>query len=49
MEKYLVTASTDGVDVDFEMVLKLDHEPGYYEVYDLCMEHDCPLFYVSEL
>lgn len=49
MEKYLITASIDGVDVDFETELQSENEPNYYEVYDLCIEHGCPLFYVNLL
>lgn len=49
MENYLITASVDGVNVDFETEVQSTTKPDYYDVYNLCMEHDCPLFYVSKL
>lgn len=49
MENYLITASVDGVDIDFETKLQSIDKPDYYYVADLCMEHDCPFFYVSKL
>ena len=49
METYLITASIDGVDIDFEKKFKSDGKPDYYTIYDLCMEHGCPFFHVSLL
>lgn len=49
MENYLITASVDGVDIDFETELQSADKPNYYYVSDLCMEHGCPFFYVSKL
>ena len=49
MENYLVTASVDGVNVDFETEVQSNTKPDYYAIYNLCMEHDCPFFYVSKL
>ena len=49
MENYLITASVDGVDIDFETELQSANKPDYDDIYDLCIEHDCPFFYVSKL
>lgn len=49
MENYLITASVDGVGIDFETELQSATKPDYYDVYDLCIEHNCPLFYASKL
>ena len=49
MENYLITASKDGVDIDFETELQSTTKPNYYDVYELCADHGCPLFYVSKL
>lgn len=49
MKTYLITASTDGVDIDFETEFQSDMKPNYDDIYNLCIEHNCPLFYVSEL
>ena len=49
MENYLITASKDGVDIDFETELQSTTKPNYYDVYELCADHGCPLFYVSQL
>lgn len=49
MKNYLVTASVDGVDIDFETELQSTNKPAYDGIYDLCIEHNCPFFYVSEL
>ena len=49
MENYLVTASVDGVDIDFETELQSKTKPNYWDIYDLCMEHNCPFFYVDKL
>lgn len=46
---YLITASVDGVNVDFEAKLQSNNKPTYYDIYNLCMEHNCPFFYVSKL
>lgn len=49
MDTYLITASVDGVDIDFEKEFKSDSKPDYYTIYDLCMEYGCPFFHVSLL
>ena len=49
MENYLITASVDGVNVDFETEVQSNTKPDYYDIYNLCMEHDCSFFYVSKL
>lgn len=49
MENYLITASKDGSDIDFETELHSTGKPKYYDVYKLCINHGCPLFYVSQL
>ena len=49
MESYLITASIDGVNIDFETELQSATKPSYYDIYDLCAEHGCPFFYVTKL
>ena len=49
MESYLITASVDGVNVDFETEVQSNTKPDYYDIYNLCIEHNCPFFYVSKL
>lgn len=49
MENYLITASVDGVNIDFETELQSKTKPDFWNIYDLCIEHNCPFFYVSKL
>lgn len=48
MENYLITASKDGVDIEFETELQSTTKPNYYDVYERA-DHGCPLFFVSKL
>lgn len=39
--RYLVTMSRDGIDIDAEITLEADTEPGFWDLYDLAAAHDC--------
>lgn len=38
---YLVTMSRDGCDIDAEITLEADTEPGFWDLYDLAEKHGC--------
>ncbi len=44
MNKWLLTASIDGVDIDFETVIESEKEPDFWTCYDLADEHGCLLW-----
>lgn len=49
MKKWILTASIDAVNIDFETVIESDVEPGYWECNDLAASHGCPYWTISEL
>lgn len=48
MQKWILTASTDGVNIDFETVIESDREPSFWECYELAAAHGCEYFTVAE-
>lgn len=49
MEKYLVEASTDGNEIDFETVIESEGTPYWFDVCQLCDAHNCPFYMVYQL
>ena len=49
MKKWLLTASTDGSDVNFSVLIDSDTEPGFWELYTLAESHGCTFFNVMEV
>lgn len=48
MKNWILTCSTDGVDIDFETTIKSETEPDFWTCYDMAMKHGCPLFTITE-
>lgn len=49
MKKWILTASTDGINVDFETVIESDMEPGFWECYEQADKAGCTLWSVDEM
>jgi len=49
MKKWLLTASTDGIDVDFEAIIESESEPDFWTCYELAEAHGCTFFHIDEL
>lgn len=49
MKKWILTASRDRINVDFEKIIEADTEPGFWECYELADAAGCAFFSVDEL
>lgn len=49
MKKWLLTASTDGNEIDFETVIESETEPDFWMCYELAAAHGCDFFSVTEV
>lgn len=49
MKKWLFSASTDGVNIDFQTVLEANTEPDFWYCYDLAAAHGCEFWAVDEI
>ena len=49
MKKWLLTASVDANEIDFETVIDSDTEPDFWTCYELATAHGCPWFSVDSL
>lgn len=48
MKKWILTASTDGVMIDFELIIESNTEPGFWECYEIAQENNCDFFSINE-
>ena len=49
MKRYLITASTDGVYIDFETTITMASDPEWWQIYELCNDHGCPFYTVNQV
>lgn len=52
MTKWLLEASKDEINIDYETVIKLDGDPSYMdcvEMQELAEKHGCKYYTISEL
>lgn len=49
MKKWILTASVDAVNIDFETVIESETEPGFWECYELAAAHGCDYFTITEV
>ena len=49
MKKWILTASRDGINIDYEKIIESDTEPGFWECYELAYAAGCPYFTIDEL
>ena len=49
MKKWILTASIDGINIDFETIIESDTEPGFWECYELADAAGCTLWTVDEM
>lgn len=49
MKKWRLTASVNGVLIDFETLIESETEPDFWTCYDLAREYDCDFFTVEEV
>ena len=49
MKAWHLTASVDGVDIDFETVIFSEAEPGYWECDNIANENGCSLWSIEEV
>lgn len=48
-KKWLLTASRDGIDVDFEAILECDTEPDFWLCYEIADTAGCTLWSIDEM
>ena len=48
MKNWILTCSTDGVDIDFEITIQSKTEPDFWTCYNKAMKHGCPFFTITE-
>lgn len=48
MKKWILTASSDAVNIDFETVIKSRKEPDFWTCYDIATANGCEYFYLTE-
>lgn len=49
MKKWLLTASIDAVNIDYETIIESETEPGYWECEALASAHGCDYFTITEV
>lgn len=49
MKKWILTASRDAVNIDFETVIESENEPDFWTCYNLATAHDCEFFTIQEV
>lgn len=49
MKKWLLTASRDGVGIDFECIMKSETEPDFWTCYEVAAAVNCEFFSVEEV
>lgn len=49
MKKWILTASTDGIDIDYEEIITSEQEPDFWDCYTKAQEHGCDFFTVNEM
>lgn len=49
MKKWILTASRDGINVDFETIIESETEPGFWECYELADAAGCTLWSIDGL
>lgn len=49
MKKWLLTASRDGINVDYETIIESDTEPDFWTCYELADAAGCTLWSVDEM
>jgi len=48
MKKWILTASIDGNNIDFELIIESNTEPGFWECYEIAQENNCDFFSINE-
>ena len=48
MKNWILTASRDGINIDFETIIESDTEPGFWACYELAAAHNCDFFSITE-
>lgn len=49
MKNWRLTASRDGVWIDFKTIIESETEPDFWTCYDIAAAHGCDYFTVSEV
>lgn len=49
MRKWLFTASTDAIDIDYETIIYAKEEPNFWKLYNLAERHGCEWWSVEEI
>ena len=49
MKQWLLTASIDGINVDYDEIIECEIEPGFWTCYAIAEEHGCEFFTINEL
>ena len=49
MKKWILAASRDGINIDFETMLHSETEPEYWECEEIASAHGCPYFTIWEV
>ena len=48
MKKWILTASRDGILVDYETTLESENEPDFWTCYEIADKNDCTLWSIDE-
>jgi len=48
-KKWILTASIDGINVDYEEIIESETEPDFWTQYEIAEKHGCEFFHVEEL
>ena len=49
MKKWLLTASVDAIDIDFETVIESETEPGFWTCCHIAEEHGCEWWSIEQI
>ena len=47
--RYILTCSTDGIDIYYEEIIISDKEPGFWECYEIAENHGCEFWTLEKI
>ena len=49
MKKWILTASVDAVNIDYETIIESETEPTFWECHEIAQDHGCDYWSLEEV